>query len=376
MGSTLQRSSLDSNRFCLEVYRAHADASTAKDIAKQLLSGHCDVAIVRSPSGDPSLAAEMQRFGLPVIHADTLVYYEADLGTLAPSSLRNTDLLLREAQEGDREALESLVATTFDGYRSHYHANPLFDPEAILDGYKEWGTGFLDRGQGTLWVAERRGRIVAFAACADDAAGVVGEGILYGVAPEAAGGGVYGDLIRHTANNFKARGYSKMRVSTQVWNHAVQKVWAREGFTLRESWDTHHVNAMMGRSGELCYAGPLILDQAKVQGFAELSGDLNPIHVDIDAAHSAGFPGPVAHGVLGAAEISRILGTVAPGAGTVLTQLSLSFLRPMLVDDPLTLEVRYAGRKSTSGAARLVALIHNSSNQLCLVARANVVLKR
>jgi acyl dehydratase/GNAT superfamily N-acetyltransferase len=376
MATPLHRSSVDSSRFSLEVYRAHVDASTAKDIARQLLSEPCDVAILRSPSGDPSLPAELQRFGLPVIHADTLVYYEADLLKLAPSSLRNTDLAFREAKETDREALEALVAATFDGYRSHYHANPIFDRGAILDGYKEWGAGFLDRDEGTLWVAERNGRIVAFAACADDTNGVVGEGILYGVAPDAAGGGVYGDLIRHTANDFKARGYSTMRVSTQVWNYAVQKVWAREGFALKASWDTYHVNAMMGGAGELCYAGPVVFDRSKVQSFAELSGDLNPIHIDVGAAHAAGFSGTVAHGVLGAAEVSRVLGTVAPGAGTVLTQLSLSFLRPMLVDDPLTIEVRYAGRKATSGAARLVALVLNSSNQPCLVARANVVLKR
>lgn len=41
--------------------------------------------------------------------------------------------------------------------------------------------------------------------------------------------------------------------------------------------------------------------------FAGASGDHNPIHIDIDAAHDAGFDDVFAHGMLGMAQLGRLL---------------------------------------------------------------------
>ena len=80
------------------------------------------------------------------------------------------------------------------------------------------------------------------------------DGRLLGEAQES-GGGIYGDLIRHTQADFASRGFSTMLVSTQVNNFAVQKVWAREGFHLFEAWDTYHVNALLSAAPELLRSG-------------------------------------------------------------------------------------------------------------------------
>ena len=108
------------------------------------------------------------------------------------------------------------MRTTFDGYTSHYHANPLFDQARILDGYMEWATGYVGAttpGRIT-WVARRNGEIVAFACCSHDGSGGESEGVLYGVHPAHSGGGLYGDLIRHTQAAFRERGFRSMVVST------------------------------------------------------------------------------------------------------------------------------------------------------------------
>lgn len=374
MTNVLQRSNLDSDRFSMEVFRGQADAACARQVVLEIVRQRCDLAIVRVKAGDQSLPAALQKMGLPFIHGDTLVYYEADLHALTPKPLRNIDLSFRKANSADRAALDSLIAATFRGYRSHYHSNPLLGPELILEGYKQWGSSFLGRSQGQLWVAERGGGdVIAFAACDEDGEGTIGEGVLYGVSPDASGGGVYGDLIRHTLLDFKARGFSKMKVSTQVWNYAVQKVWAREGFALIEAWDTLHVNALLGSAGELAHTALLTFNAKQVEAFAILSGDRNPIHLDVDVAKTAGFPSTIAHGVLGAAEVSRILGTISPGNGTILTQMSISFHRPLVVGATHTLEVRYVGRRVESGPMKLISTIKDAEGELCLVARTDVV---
>ncbi len=49
------------------------------------------------------------------------------------------------------------------------------------------------------------------------------------------------------------------------------------------------------------------IDRALLCRFAGASGDLNPIHVDIDFARRAGMPDVFAHGILGMAWLGRLL---------------------------------------------------------------------
>ena len=49
------------------------------------------------------------------------------------------------------------------------------------------------------------------------------------------------------------------------------------------------------------------IDRALLCRFAGASGDLNPIHIDIDFARHAGMPDVFAHGMLGMAWLGRLL---------------------------------------------------------------------
>ncbi len=50
-----------------------------------------------------------------------------------------------------------------------------------------------------------------------------------------------------------------------------------------------------------------VIDRTLLCRFAGASGDLNPIHVDIDFARRAGMPDVFAHGMLGMAWLGRLL---------------------------------------------------------------------
>lgn len=54
-----------------------------------------------------------------------------------------------------------------------------------------------------------------------------------------------------------------------------------------------------------------------IELFAVLSGDVNPQHLDAEYAASTRFHGVIAHGMLGGALISAVLGTRLPGPGTI-----------------------------------------------------------
>lgn len=373
---TLQPSPLDSDRFGLRVWRGRIEQVEPKALAAQILQAGCDVAIVRTPAGGAGLGG-LARWALPVLHADTLVYYRCDLERHAPPPLRNADLAFELAGPDDLPELRTLIAHTFSQYVAHYHANPLFARQDILDGYQQWAENHATAPGSMLWLARRDGQIVAFAACHEHAGddGVpVFEGVLYGVAPDAAGGGLYGDLIRHTQAVAHQRGAREMKVSTQVHNYAVQKVWAREGFHLFEALDTWHVNALL-QAGEVIVDRALSFSAEQIRRFAEVSGDANPLHVDEAAARAAGFPGRIAHGVLAAAELSRVLGTDAPGPGTVISHLDLAFLRPLVADVGYRLRIRIPGGLR-EGPMQAVAQVHDGDGQACLLARSDILRRR
>jgi acyl dehydratase len=72
-----------------------------------------------------------------------------------------------------------------------------------------------------------------------------------------------------------------------------------------------------------------VFTQEDVAGFAALSGDDNPIHLDPEAARAAGFGGTIVHGTLVIGLFSRLLGTRLPGPGTVYLGQEIRFLRPV-----------------------------------------------
>lgn len=67
--------------------------------------------------------------------------------------------------------------------------------------------------------------------------------------------------------------------------------------------------------------------------FADLSGDVNPVHLDQAYAEKTPFKGRIAHGMLSAAFISTVFGTRLPGAGCIYLSQSLRFKGPVKIGD-------------------------------------------
>jgi 3-hydroxybutyryl-CoA dehydratase len=70
-----------------------------------------------------------------------------------------------------------------------------------------------------------------------------------------------------------------------------------------------------------------------VVGFAQLSGDDNPIHLCEDWAAGTRFGERIAHGLYTASLISAVLGTRLPGPGAVYRSQTLNFHAPVKIGD-------------------------------------------
>jgi 3-hydroxybutyryl-CoA dehydratase len=90
-----------------------------------------------------------------------------------------------------------------------------------------------------------------------------------------------------------------------------------------------------------------------VVGFADLSGDHNPIHLcDLYAAGTR-FGGRIAHGLYTASLISAVVGTRLPGPGAVYRSQTLHFHAPVRIGDVVAVTVEVAELVEKGRRARL-----------------------
>ena len=93
--------------------------------------------------------------------------------------------------------------------------------------------------------------------------------------------------------------------------------------------------------GQKCTYTQLV-DDKLVHGFAELTGDRNPIHLDDAFAKKTKFGQRIAHGGILFGMISKVLGMDMPGVGTVYLSQLVNFKNPVFIGDTVTVEATIA----------------------------------
>ncbi len=115
------------------------------------------------------------------------------------------------------------------------------------------------------------------------------------------------------------------------------------------------------------------LSHKDIELFAVLSGDVNPQHLDADYAESTRFQGVIAHGMLGGALISAVLGTRLPGPGTIYLGQTLKFLAPVRIGDQLRISVTVSARDEARKRLTLACECVNQDGTTVISGEAEVV---
>jgi Fe-S cluster biosynthesis and repair protein YggX len=302
-----------------------------------------------------------------------LVYYFANLKTLQIPALQNKHIDFVLATKNNTTVLETLVENIFLNYSNHYNSNLCLNKQNIVEGYKEWVIDFVDAKDKFVFIVYKNNMPIGFATCAiynEEA-----EGVLYGVLPTEKGGGIYTDIIRYTQQFFKTMGVQTMKVSTQINNYAVQKVWSREGFAVKESYATIHINSFLQYSLHPPQTIEILFTKEDIINYANLSGDFNPLHTDDAFATSMGFKETIAHGLIANMVTSKYFGTVFPGAGTLFLSYNYTFVQPLYANTNYKVIITVPYFNAEKNTYLCVAKIMDSANQLCLIAYNNLLKK-
>jgi len=180
----------------------------------------------------------MEREGFLLM--DTLLYYTRNL--ISPPIPEDAGkVTVRPIRGGEDNEVSTIAAQSFRGYFGHYHADDRLDRSACDQAYVDWAVRSCTSRKvaDEVLVADRSGQVMGFATLrlndADE-----GEGVLFGVAPEAQGQGIYRSFMIHGMKWCLSKNATRMVVSTQVTNFAVQKVWTRLGFEPSHAYYTFH----------------------------------------------------------------------------------------------------------------------------------------
>jgi 3-hydroxybutyryl-CoA dehydratase len=82
------------------------------------------------------------------------------------------------------------------------------------------------------------------------------------------------------------------------------------------------------------------VSEADIVGFAEITGDRNPVHLDRGYAAKTIFKDLIAHGMLTAGYISAVFGMELPGPGAIYVAQTLNFRAPVRIGDRVVAKVR------------------------------------
>ena len=109
-----------------------------------------------------------------------------------------------------------------------------------------------------------------------------------------------------------------------------------------------------------------------VKRFAEVVGDLNPIHLDAEFAETSFFKNRIVHGAFLVGLISKILGVDFPGEGTVYISQDSVFKRPVYVDTTVHVQVKVTQVLTEQRRLVLDTNALNSDGKICLTGSATV----
>jgi UDP-4-amino-4,6-dideoxy-N-acetyl-beta-L-altrosamine N-acetyltransferase len=181
----------------------------------------------------------------------------------------------------------------------------------------------------------------------------------------------------HRKHGFQVEGIFRAHYSRDGVAHDVYRL-----ALCREAWLEHVRPAVMRtqeRSASAFKPGDLhreqeVLTREYLVQLANLTCDRNSARMRDSAAHEAGFEGAQVQCMLVTAGLSRILGTVFPGPGTICVSQSLEFRRPVHPETKVEYSLRIisiVGRRAT-----LSTSICNSDGVEAVTGEAEVLLPK
>lgn len=115
--------------------------------------------------------------------------------------------------------------------------------------------------------------------------------------------------------------------------------------------------------------------QERVQLFAEVTGDNNPIHVDPVYAATTPFGKPIVHGFFAGSVFSKVFGTTWPGEGTIYMYQEMSFRAPVFVEQMYTAKFEVIELIEEKQRATIQCILEDQEGKPAIIGTAKLLHK-
>jgi len=129
----------------------------------------------------------------------------------------------------------------------------------------------------------------------------------------------------------------------------------------------------MLKVGDVVTVSVTITDEM-VQMFSQCTGDTNPIHMSDEYASKTRFGKRIAHGMLTGGIISRVL-AMNLGTGGIYLGQTLKFLKPVFINDTITVEIKVTSFRAERGIASMTTYVKNQNGELVVKGDATIMIE-
>ena len=110
-----------------------------------------------------------------------------------------------------------------------------------------------------------------------------------------------------------------------------------------------------------------------IEIFSNLTGDKNPLHMDQSFAKKAKFGARVAHGMLTSSFISTLIGMTLPGEGSIITNISLDFRKPVFIGDSISTTIEVIKKIDLSKQVLIKLTVCNQHSKAVIIGTAKAI---
>ena len=119
-----------------------------------------------------------------------------------------------------------------------------------------------------------------------------------------------------------------------------------------------------------------IIKEDMMSAFCDISGDINPLHIDQDYAQCLYFKDRLVYGLLTASFYSTLIGVHLPGKHAMLQSLNIKFQKPVFVGDKLNISGKITHMSEVYKVVEIKSIILNQDREKVSTAKITAGLFR
>lgn len=108
------------------------------------------------------------------------------------------------------------------------------------------------------------------------------------------------------------------------------------------------------------------MSERDIELFAEMTGDHNPLHFDVEKATASRFGGLIVQGGVTSGLLNAVVAEDLPGPGSVFLHVDWSFTAPVRPGDEITAEIEVLEAREDKPIATLRTSVFNQHGELVL----------